>query len=184
MRRTPLRHRPSKLRKNLSGPLDILESQAYSLDMSNANQSAAMTLTEYTDALAAAVTAAGESARAWHGAHEHRIYRGQDYVEVYRAADGTGGYGSIVGRDRRFGAALSEADRALGNVMITRAAPMAAAVMDATKPQHFGSQFGKCAECGGPTRNGAHVLRRDSSGLSGWCCARCASGPNTNRSFA
>jgi hypothetical protein len=142
---------------------------------------AAMTLTEYTDALAAAVTAAGEVAKAWHGTKEHRVYRGEDYVEVYKATDGTGGYGSIVGRDRRFGAALRAAERVLGDVPITRSTPTVPAPM---APQAFGSQFGKCAECGGPTRNGAHVLRRDSSGLPGWCCARCAAGPATNRSFA
>lgn len=140
---------------------------------------AAMTLTEYARALAAAVTEAGETARATIVKGEHRVYRGEDYVEVYRAADGTGGYGSIVGRDRRFQSALSQADRQLGDVPITRAAPA-----KPSAPTAFGSQFGKCAECGSPTRNGAHVLRTDSSGLQGWCCARCAAGGPETRSFA
>lgn len=99
-----------------------------------------MTLAQYTDALSAAVTTAGEMTHAWHGRSTHRIYRGEDYVEVFLASDGTGGFSSITGRDRGFGAALRAADRALGDITITAAA-------SATTPLRHAQTSGRRTGC-------------------------------------
>lgn len=49
-----------------------------------------------------------------------------------------------------------------------------------TRPASNG-RGGICDECGEPRRNLTEC--RDSSGISGMCCPRCASGPDYTRSF-
>lgn len=107
-----------------------------------------MTLADYADALAAAVTAAGAAVTVWHGRQSHRIYRGSDYVEVFEATDGTGGFSGITGRDRGFGAALRTADRELGNVPILSApaAPVLAPSTATRRDRRTGCPCGSLCE--------------------------------------
>ena len=154
---------------------------------------------QYADWLAGRLIVAGIRAKAWHGNRVHRVYIGEDkggerpYVQV---TDGT---------IQNYGHAVTALPSWYKSPSVVRALVLAGEdvlTIDATEigvrgevalvqrepasdgPGAFGSQFGRCAECGGPTRNGCHRLVRDSSGLHGWCCSTCAAAPASRRSFA
>ncbi len=156
---------------------------------------------QYADWIAQRLIAAGFRAQAWHGskAPVHRVYFGENkggerpFVEVSATVQTyghaltrlPGWYKSpslvraleLIGED-----VLTIDDAAIGVRGEVATAPTVATT--AVERGAFGSQFGRCAECGGPTRNGCHTLVRDSSGLHGWCCVTCAAGPSSRSSFA
>jgi hypothetical protein len=162
--------------------------------MSDAAAETTMTLAQFATWLAEQLRAARLiDVKVWTGRNGAiRIYRGQDYVPVTLSEENYGGpLGRYVGHNRGLVAALTAAcERVVatspedGTVFLSGEVAVPAAAGASAKSDHFGSQFGKCAECGGPTRNGAHVLRQDSSGLTGWCCSRCAALSAAHRSFA
>lgn len=159
-------------------------------------QTVTLAYADYADWLAEGLKARGVTANVWQGskgARPVRVYFGRDcYVEIDAHYEGQGGwYGGahrqivgpapagLAGAIEAVAADVVTYDHRAQTVTVTHASVLARAAGSA-----FGSQFKRCAACGGPSRNGANVLRTDASGLRGWCCSRCASTPAAMLSFA
>lgn len=160
------------------------------------DQTVTLSYADYADWLVEGLKVRGIPSKVWQGAkgtRPVRVYFGRDcYVEIDAHHAGQGGWydgahRQIVGPAP---AGLADAitavaadvvtyDHKAQTVTVTHASVLARAAGSA-----FGSQFHRCAACGGPSRNGANVLRTDASGLRGWCCSRCDSTPAAMLSFA